>query len=275
MKRFFIILNCLCAICVASHAQRLNDLGLKMVKVFTVQEYSKGQPSKETKYVFGYDDENRMTSLDIITNGRVSESYMKKNNAVTKYENYLSKFGEYKFTTDRNGNIISIQFTCLDEEDGKTPNWKHVYTFDYEYDNKTRGCRLSRVSDDYSVYKSSTKSFIDISSWVSPKIIDIGGLYINGSEGKGGGFYVIDYDHPNDTNMSFYGILTSGIGFRSMDFDSLLLTEWINVRSPYFAKYTTDLHELYFHYDDKGNLIQVDKTWFDDVVWTISIEYLE
>lgn len=259
-----------------SHAQRLNEQGLKMVKEFTVQGYSKGQPSDATKYVFGYDNNNKMISLDIYKNGNLKESYINENRIFRKYQNDVSDFLKYKFSYDAYGNITSFEYVCLDEEDGKTPNWKHVYTFDYEYDNKTRECRLSRLSDDYSEYKRSTKSYIDIrKSSVRAEVIDIGGLYIDGSKGKGGGFYVIDYDHPNDTNMSFYGILTSGIGFRSMYFDSLLLTEWINVRSPYFAKFTSKLHELYFHYDDKGNLIQVDKTVSGKLGWTISIEYLE
>ena len=275
MKRIFIILNCLCAICVASYAQRLNDLGLKMVKEFTVQSYRKGQPSEATKYIFGYDNNNKMISLDIYKNGDLKESYKNENRIFRKYQNDLSDFLKYKFSYDVYGNITSFEYVCLDVEDGK-PNYKHIYTFEYEFDNTTNQHRLSRMRNDYSEYERSTKKYIDINSWVCGKVIDIGGLYIDGSVvGKGRGFYEIDYDHPNDTNMSFYGILTSGIGYRSMYFDSLLLTEWINVRSPYFAKYTTDFHELYFHYDDNGNLIQVDKTVLGEIVWVINIEYLE
>ena len=257
-----------------SHAQRLNEHGLKMVKQFTIHGYRDGQPSDTTKYVFGYDDHNRMISLDIMCDEEVSASYMKKNNAITKYENLFSEYGEAKFTVDNNGNITSFEYVYLDKEDGK-PDWKNIYTFDYEFDNTTNQYRLSRVSNDYSEYKRSTKSFIDISSSVYAEVIDIGGLYINGSKGKGGGFYVIDYDHPNDTNMSFYAILTSSIGFMDAALDSLLLTEWINVRSSYFAKYTTDLYKLNFRYDDKGNLIQIDKIFRGRLSWTINIEYLE
>lgn len=273
MKKVIFILICL--ICSFSlFAQRLNEQGLKMVKEIIYKGYNiKGELSTKKNYLFGYNKGNKMISLDIYKNGELIEAYINENRTFKKYQNYVSDFSKHKFSYDMFGNITSFEYICLSEKDGKTPYWKHIYTFDYDYDGKTRQHRLRRVSDDYSEYKRSTKSYIDISSRVCAEVIDIGGLYIDGSKKEGSGFYLIDYDHPNDTNMSFYGILTSGIGYRSMDFDSLLLTEWINVRSPYFAKYSTDLYKLYFHYDDKGNLIQVEQREHGKLIRVIEIKY--
>lgn len=64
MKQVIVIMFILIVCPSLSYSQRLNDLGLKMVKEFTIQEFSKGQPSNEIKY----NKKDKMISLDIYKN---------------------------------------------------------------------------------------------------------------------------------------------------------------------------------------------------------------
>lgn len=253
MKRLSILLLVLCAMCASIHAQRLNDLGLKMVKEFTVRNFkSDGSVNYVTRYVYDYDKKDRMISLTVYTNGKKRGDYTNDGNNIT-YWYYLGNPCKCIFKQDRYRNITSFEFIELDEEDLNTPCWKTEYKYWYSFDKGT--FVLSHYAkDDYS-YSPIENKFYKNKTNVKGDVINNNGLY----KGTQTDAYTTDFEHPNDTNISFYMIIEgTSISYVDLFTNDLMNTEWINIRSPYFPKCIYESKENQFHYDSKGNIIKID-----------------
>lgn len=260
MKKIFFILLSL-NLSLTSFSQRLNDLGEKMVKEFTYKSYNnKGEVSRCDRYVYDYDQNDRMISLKIYDKANnLRESYANDGRKVS-YFNYMTDHCKTNFTLDRYGNITSFEFIEFDYIDEKTPVWKTEYLYEYVYEEEFKAFRLKRFLDIGYDYSLSKKQFIKHETFIERGIILKDGIYkgtIDDSvcldwEYKG------DYDHPNDTNMSFYMLLGTNLGYDSLYTDPLLNTEWINVKSPYFPtrkQYNGYTYE--YVYDSKGNIVKI------------------
>lgn len=278
MKKIMILLVAVLSL-FTSNAQRLNDLGLKMVKEFTVTKYDGRTDGSwvvksNDRFVYGYDDNDRMISLRVYDkDNQLREEYINDGNKIKYVNGVFTLHCKYNFTKDRYGNITQFEFIELDYIDLKTPAWKTEYNFEYVYDDGDfRLNRLLEVGYDYNREK---RTFIKHESYAEGLVEDFEGLLAK----KGQIGFIPDYEHPNDTNVSFYGEIFPVIGLGSSYINHLMLTDWINIRSKYFPKYRNESHlEFQYDYDEKGNLVKIkifDKnSKVNRVTTEISIKYV-
>lgn len=258
-----------------SQAQRLNDLGLKMIKEFTYTIQSQdGKVYKKDRFVFEYDENDRVKSLKIYDkNNYLNECYIKEGKNIY-YQNSLTNHCKYDFKIDRYGNITEFEFIELKYEDLNLPLWKSRYVFNYVYDEEDKVFRLNDLENIGYNYNSTKKCFIKHD--VNPKgyVVNYDGLYADKNQWK----YIPDFEHPNDTNISFYSIICPNVGFGSLYIDNLLLMDWINIRSKYFPKNKKKgASEYQYEYDSKGNIMKIKEVYnkTGEILNEISIKYVD
>lgn len=274
-KIVFILLGLSLSLTVFS--QRLNDKGEKMVKEFTYKTYDRGKVDRCDRYIYDYDQNGRMTSLKIYDKtNNLKGSYANDGRKVS-YFNDMTDHCKTNFTLDRYGNITSFEFIEFDYTDKKTPDWKTEYLYEYVYEEEFKAFRLKRflvIGYDYSLSK---KQFIKHETFIERNVVLEEGIYkgsINGSISDDWR-YKGNYDHPNDTNMSFYMLLGTNLGYDCLYTDPLLNTEWINVKSPYFpTQKQYNGHTYEYVYDSNGNIEKIKDILVDRNVVCKEIEII-
>lgn len=272
MKKIILLIAVL-SISVLSNAQRINDLGLKMVKEFTLNKYEKGILKKAERYVYEYDDNNRMVAFKKYIDGELEEFYSNINGKID-YQNRYTQYNKckYNITLDRYGNITFFEYIQLDYEKPQIPCWKKNFKFHYIFEEENKVFRLDEMSSIAYNYSRSKGDYLWHDKYNISKLVEEDGLLISPNVKR----YVVDKAHPNDTNVSFYGLINPNMSQSSGLISSFFLTEWINVRSNYFCIENWTWKHLEYVYDDKGNLIKIEDRDNDDnrLVREFIIEYV-
>lgn len=266
MKRFFVILNCLCAICFSSYAQRLNGRGEKMIKEFT----ERNEQAILSRYVYEYDDSNKVKSLTIYNGKNELERIFYKENGKIKQRSYNGDEDcvSYDIRTDENGNVSSVEVVVYDDD--KIPMNKYVYEYKYVLDDGKY--RFDEIREIEYRFDKDTKKYIKFNHNLTWKLLNENGLYKTENDWS----IETDFEHVNDTNVSFHGIINSCINGHWY-ISPLFLTDWTNIKGDYFPKYIDRVRywNIYYKYDERGNIILMTKTFDGIIRERVDIKYVE
>lgn len=247
------------------YAQQLNALGEKMVKELTISN-SRGI---NERIVFEYNDNNKVRSLSIYDgqNNLVEKFY--EENGKIKHKGYdiYTESISYDIQSDEDGNITSIETILFDDDN--IPVSKYRYNFKYTWDNgKYRFDESKRIEyrydEDIQDYVKSDYECVD-------RLYNVNGLFKDKDDWN----IETDFEHINDTNVSFYAIINSCVT-RYNDILRLFLTDWINVKGDYFPKYIERIKcwNITYQYDDIGNIIQITRMFDEIINNSVDIKYI-
>lgn len=243
-KLFLILLSLLTFFSV--YAVRFNEKGEKMIKEFTYHT----RDGLRNRFVYDYDDSGKMRSLTVYGQRNTIEAiYYKEGDELkaTREEKC-----EINIKLNEKGKVKLIENFTLDDDNNKV--YKYSFLLDYICDNGID--RLDQLKYSTYYYDKIMKKFAPFPHESTFKAVNNKGLYQSDNDWS----YEPDLEHPNDTNVSFCGIINPSVIMSSTDIYHLRLTEWIDIKSPYFAYYSpSDYYITNYSYDDDGNIIQIRK----------------
>lgn len=267
MRQIFIIIIFCFVSCFQSQAQKLNGFGEKMVKELTLSN----DGGLYVHFVYDYDVENKVKSLTVFKgDNELYEKYYKENGKI-KYKGYhkTNDCLTYDIKTDEDGKIISVEVVVFDIYN--KPYQKNEYKFEYIWDNGRY--RFDKSTATYYGYHYKRNEFVADDFKDERQIIEENRLY----KRKDNWSIETDFEHINDTNVSFYGIINSNVT-TDTHIDYLFLTDWLNIKGDYFPKYidrVSDYWNIVYRYDDKRNIIQITRMRKDIIDIQVDIKYVE
>ena len=269
------------------YAQKLNHQGKKMVKQITcsyLNPKNRIEKSAITKYIFGYDDETRLTKLEVFHRGstfysgkgwiedkafkpRCSIVYSNSTLHRTDYDEYGKKKDDYiyKYILDSDRYILqkSLFEKCLD---GEYREYRKTYSYGYPYKDDIR----QLVSESVRYFYQSHSKWSEVVGDRHTRSYDIidGNTYIHKGETIRDIMYGVKYECAyNDLNINIDGIISG--------WDIEQGTEWCNLHSECLPKNLTDRtcyeYVYYFQSEEPYNLYKF--TYGGKYLYTIEYVY--
>lgn len=270
MKRIILLLAVI-SVCVSSFGQRLNKQGLKMVSEMECYEVYRGQ---HYLLKFKYDENDKLTRMTVYfkqdyTKERLEqiEKTMSPKEQEERFKEWPKEYALYRdFIMDENGfnikdysysynfkyetvldcygNVRSITYTC--------GSMRNEHKFFYESDGN--GGSRNVGTDITEAYKSANSD-----SWQEGSV----GTLQYRSKDKNDPEYIKEYNRTYDTsrvddiNMSWSSAFyCSDVALRFFDVPD----DWSGSHPKHLPK-----DKFYkYHYDDKGNLICIERGFWDD-----------